>query len=64
MRVDLVPPAEADEAAAGNVLDVVEVDGEEQHREDEDEDEVLGEEHAEEVGEEGACGRCQVGSGG
>ena len=48
-RVDFVPPAQADEAAAGDVLEVVEIDGEEQEREDEDEDEVADEENAEEV---------------
>lgn len=37
-RVDLVPPAEADEAAAGDVLEVVEVGGEEEDGDDEDHD--------------------------
>ena len=36
--VDFVPPAEADEATAGDVLEVVEVGGEEEKGEDEDED--------------------------
>ncbi|RDW94215.1 Zn(II)2Cys6 transcription factor [Aspergillus mulundensis] len=36
--VDFVPPAQADEAAAGDVLEVVEVCGEEEEGEDEDED--------------------------
>jgi len=46
--VDLVPPAEAYKAAAGDVLEVVEVGGQEEDGDDEDEDEVLGEEEAEE----------------
>lgn len=37
-RVDLVPPAEADEAAARNVLEVVKVGGEEEDGDDEDHD--------------------------
>lgn len=40
--VDFVPPAEADKAPAGDVFQVVEVGGEEEHGEDEDEDAVLG----------------------
>ena len=36
--VDFVPPAEADEASAGDVLEVVEIGGEEEHGEDEYED--------------------------
>ena len=52
--VDLVPPAEPHEPAAGDVLEVVEVGGEDEHGEDEDEDEGAGEEpEAEEVDEEG-----------
>ena len=35
-RVDFVPPPQADQAAAGDILEVVEVDGEEQDCEDED----------------------------
>ena len=38
--VDLIPPAQADEAAARNVLQVVEVEGEEEEGEDEDENAV------------------------
>jgi len=54
--VDLVPPAQTDEPSACDVLEVVEVDGEEQDGYDEDEDEVGGEElEAEEVDEEGCC---------
>jgi hypothetical protein len=54
--VHLVPPAQSDQAPAGNVLEVVEVDGEEQDGDDEDEDEVAGEElQAEEVDEERCC---------
>ena len=49
--VDLVPPAQTNEASAGNVLQVVEVGCEQQDGDDEDEDEVGGEEaQAEEVG--------------
>lgn len=36
--VDFVPPAEADEAAAGDVFEVVEIKGEEEEGEYEDED--------------------------
>lgn len=39
-RVDLVPPAQAHETAAGDVFQVVEVGGEEKDRYDEDEDAV------------------------
>lgn len=38
LGVDLVPPPETDEAAARNVLDVVEVGGEEEDGDDEDHD--------------------------
>ena len=38
--VDLVPPPQADEPPAGDVFQVVEVGGEEEDREDEDEDAV------------------------
>jgi hypothetical protein len=49
--VDLVPPAQPDEAPPRNVLQVVEIGCEEQDGDDEDEDEVGGEEaQAEEVG--------------
>ena len=48
--VDFVPPAQPDEAAAGDVLEVVEVQGEEEQRDDEDEDEVADEEDAEDYG--------------
>ncbi|KAK3208580.1 hypothetical protein GRF29_77g1131578 [Pseudopithomyces chartarum] len=59
--VDLVPPAQSDEAAAGDVLEVVEVGGQQEDGDDEDEDEVGGEEaQAEEVGEEGCCGEGMV----
>lgn len=37
-RVHLVPPAQAHEAPAGDVLEVIEVGGEEEDRDDEDED--------------------------
>jgi hypothetical protein len=38
LRVDLVPPAQPDQAAAGDVLQVVEVDREQEDGDDEDED--------------------------
>lgn len=38
LRVDFVPPAQSDEAAAGDVLEVVEVGGEEEDGDDEDHD--------------------------
>ena len=34
--VDFVPPAETDEAPAGDVFEIVEIGGEEEDREDED----------------------------
>ena len=37
-RVHLVPPAETNQAAAGNVLEVVEVGGEQEDGDDEDQD--------------------------
>lgn len=40
--VHLVPPAQPDQPAAGDVLDVVEVGGEQEDRDDEDEDAVGG----------------------
>ena len=49
--VDFVPPAESDEAASRNVLEVVEVRGEQEDCGNEDQDEVIGEEDAEEVGQ-------------
>lgn len=36
--VDFVPPAQADEASPGDVFEIVEIGGEEEHGEDEDED--------------------------
>lgn len=39
--VDFVPPAQADQAAAGDVLQVVEVCGEEKEGEDEDENAAI-----------------------
>lgn len=38
LGVDLIPPAKADEAAASDVLEVVEVGGEEENSDDEDHD--------------------------
>ena len=60
-RVDFVPPAQADEAPAGDVFEVVEVGGQEQDGDDEDEDEVGGEEKTEEVDEEGGDAEGQEG---
>lgn len=53
--VDLVPPAQAHEPAAGDVLEVVEVGREQQDRDDEDEHHVVREDDPEEVHEEGGC---------
>ncbi len=38
LRVDLVPPPEAHEAPAGDILEVVEIDREEEDGDDEDQD--------------------------
>lgn len=54
-RVDLVPPAQANEAPPRDVLEVVEVGREQEDRDDEDHDQVVDEEHAEQVHEEGGC---------
>lgn len=54
--VDLVPPPQAHEAAAGDVLEVVEVGGQQEDRDDEDEYQVFEPEEAEKVHEEGGCG--------
>jgi hypothetical protein len=55
--VDFVPPPQADESPPGDVLEVVEVHGEEEDGDDEDHDEVGGEEaEAEDVDEEGGWG--------
>lgn len=57
-RIDFVPPPEPHEPAPGDVLEVVEVGGEEEHGDDEDEHEARGEEpEAEEVYEEGCWER-------
>ena len=53
--VDLVPTAQTNEASAGNVLQVVEVHGQQQDGNDEDHDHVVREDDAEEVDEEGGC---------
>lgn len=45
-RVDLVPPAQADEAPPRDVLEVVEVGREQEDRDDENHDQVVDEEHA------------------
>lgn len=49
LRVYFIPPSQPNQATTGDVFEVVEVCGEEEDRDDEDEDEVLGEEEAEEV---------------
>lgn len=51
LGVGLVPPAQSHETAARDVLDGVEVGGEEQRCDDEDEDVVVDEEQAEKVHE-------------
>ena len=48
-RVDFIPPAQPHKPPSRDVLEVVEVAGEEEDGDDEDEDEVGGEEQAEEV---------------
>lgn len=55
--VDLVPPPQSHETAPGDVLEVVEVRGEGEDGEHEDEDQVVREENAEEIDEETRCGR-------
>lgn len=65
-RVHLVPPPQPHEPPPGDVLEVVEIRGQEEHGDDEDEHEARGEEpEAEEVDQEGRCWggaerRCQV----
>lgn len=51
--IDFVPPAQTDQASAGDVFQVVEVAGQQEDGDYEDENEVFSEEHAEEVDEEG-----------
>jgi hypothetical protein len=54
--VDFVPPAQANEASTGDVFEVVEVNGEQEDRDDEDEDEVAREElQAKKVYEKRCC---------
>ena len=55
-RVDLIPPAQTDEASTGDVLQVVEVHGQQQDGDDEDHDHVVREDDAKEVDEKGGCG--------
>jgi hypothetical protein len=60
-RVDFVPPAQPHEAPACNVLEVVEVHGQQQHGDDEDHDEVGGQEaEAEDVDEDAGWRRVRV----
>lgn len=54
-RVHFVPPSESHESSAGDVFEVVEVGCEEEDGDDEDQDEVGGEEKAEQVDEETGC---------
>jgi hypothetical protein len=49
--IDFVPPPQSNEASSSNVLEIVEVEGQEDNGEDKDKDEVLGEPHAENVDE-------------
>lgn len=53
--VYFVPPAQPDEASSRDVLEVVEIRGQEQDGDDEDEDKVFGELQTEEVHEERGC---------
>lgn len=59
--VDLVPPPQAHEAAAGDVLEVVEVGGQQEDRDDEDEYQVFEPEEAEKVHEEGGGAKDEEG---
>lgn len=54
--MDLIPPSQSYQSPARDVLEVIEVGGEEVNGDDEDEDVIVGEEHAEEVDEEAGCG--------
>lgn len=57
LGVDLVPPAQADEAAPGDVFEVVEIGGEEEDGDDEDHDHIIYKDEAEEVNQQACCGR-------
>ena len=49
--IGFIPPSQTHESASSNVFEVVEVRGEKEDCGDEDEDEVVGEEDTEEVGQ-------------
>lgn len=53
--VNLVPPSQSYKSSASDVFEVVEVGCEQQDGDDEDEDEVLGEQEAEEVDQKARC---------
>lgn len=53
--IDLVPPSQSHKSSASDVFEVVEVGCEQQDGDDEDEDEVLGEQEAEEVDQKARC---------
>lgn len=55
LSVDFIPPAQTDQSSASNVLEVVEVHGQEDDCDDEDEDVVFAKVEAEEVGQETCC---------
>jgi hypothetical protein len=53
LGINLIPPSKADQASPRDVLQVVEVGGQEEDRDDKDENEVGGEEEAEKVDKKG-----------
>lgn len=56
LSIDFVPPAQTDQSSASDILEIVEVDGQEDDGNDENEDVVFAEVEAEEVGQETCCG--------
>ena len=55
LGVDFIPPAQTNQSSASNVFEVIEIHGQEDDCDDEDQDVVLAEVEAEEVGEETRC---------
>lgn len=55
LSVDFIPPAQTDQSSAGNVLEIVEIHGQEDDCDDENEDVVFAKVEAEEVGQETCC---------
>jgi putative component of membrane protein insertase Oxa1/YidC/SpoIIIJ protein YidD len=53
--IDFVPPTQAHQSPPSNVFQIVEIDGEQDYRDDEDEDVVCAKVEAEEVGKEAGC---------